>query len=71
VPFVLVTREKYDGVTNHQVVAALRGRLGVFALLGVNAQVLCCTSAFLQWMFFICFKKKKGLKTNNLRMIVV
>jgi len=55
VPFVLVTDEKYDGVTNHQIVAALCGRLGVFGLLGVMAQVLCCTSTFVQWMLPICF----------------
>jgi len=55
VPFVLVIDEKYDGVTNHQVVVALCGRLGVFTLFGVMAQVLCRTSAFLQWMFSICF----------------
>jgi hypothetical protein len=55
VPFVLVIDEKYDGVTNHQVVVALCGRFDVFTLFGVMAQVLCHTSTFLQWMFFICF----------------
>jgi hypothetical protein len=58
-PFVLVIDEKYDGVTNHQIVATLCGRLGVFGLLGVMAHILCCTLAFLQWMFSICLKKKK------------
>jgi hypothetical protein len=46
VPFVLAIDEKYDGVTNHQVVTTLCGRLGVFDLLGVMAPVLCCTSTF-------------------------
>jgi hypothetical protein len=72
VQFVLVIDEKYDGFTNHQVVAALCGRLGVFGLLGVMAQVLSCTSAFLQWMLSICFQKnKKRFMINNLCMIVV
>jgi hypothetical protein len=60
---MLVIDEKYDGVTNHQVVVALCGRLGVFGLLGAMAQVLCCISTFLHWMLSICFKKIE--KTNS------
>jgi len=29
-----MTSKDYDGVTNHQVIATLCGRLGVFGLLG-------------------------------------
>jgi hypothetical protein len=56
---MLVIDEKYDGVTNHQVVVALCGRFGVFGLLGAMAQILCCTLTFLQWMFSICFRKEE------------
>jgi hypothetical protein len=59
VPFVVVIDEKYDGVTNHQVVIALCGRLDVFGLLGVLARVLCHTSTFLQWLLSICLFKNK------------
>jgi len=65
VPFMLVIDEKYDGFTNHQVVVALCGRLGVFGLLGAMAQVLCCTSTFLQWMLSICFKKEEKKVQNS------
>ncbi len=71
-PFVLVIDETYDGVTNHQVVAPLCGRLGVFGLFGVMAKILCCTLAFLQWMLSICFKKgKKRFKTNKINNLLM
>jgi hypothetical protein len=72
VPFVLVIDEKYDGVTNHQVVVALWGRLGVFGLLGVLAQVLCHTSTFLQWMlsdeidFTLRYSTEENLNFNKI-----
>jgi hypothetical protein len=61
---MLVTNEKYDGVTNHQVVVALWVGLVSLVCLGAMAQVLCCTLAFLQWMLSICFKKEKEKVQN-------
>jgi len=59
VPFMLVTNEKYDGVTNHQVVVALCGRLGVFGLLGGNGPSFVLYFSLFAMDAFHLFQKRK------------
>ncbi len=58
VPFVLVTHENYDGVTNHQVMAALCGRLGGFAW-GECSSFVLYFSLFAMDALHLFFLKKK------------